>query len=152
MSIMNDEKNTVYEDDTVRRLTEDEIHSLIKAALEARQNAYAPYSGFLVGAALLADSGRIYTGVNVENASYPVGICAERSAFAAAVSAGERSFSGLAIVGGGSDGLCITPPCGMCRQTIAEFCKDSFELILARSDEDHRILTLGGLFPERFSL
>ena len=82
---------------------------LCKAALEARENSYSPYSGCRVGAALLADSGKVYLGANVENASYSPTICAERSAFAVAVSAGERSFSAIAVTGGEK----AFPPCGV---------------------------------------
>ena len=90
---------------------------LVAQALRFRENAYAPYSHFAVGAALLGRSGRVYGGVNVENASYPVGICAERAAIARAVADGERDFEALAVVAD-SPGVCV--PCGMCRQMIAE--------------------------------
>ena len=96
---------------------------LIREALEAREGAYAPYSGFKVGAALLSASGKIYRGCNIENASYPVTICAERTAVAKAVSGGEREFRKIAIVGSPGDrkgyGPCL--PCGMCRQMLREF-------------------------------
>lgn len=107
-------------------LTDDELRQdLVRRALEARQWAYAPYSNYLVGAALLADSGRIYTGVNVENAAYPTGICAERVAVYKAVSEGEREFQVIAVVtaNGGA-------PCGSCRQVLSEFGLD-IQVILA---------------------
>ena len=91
---------------------------LVAAATRFRENAYAPYSRFAVGAALLARSGRVYGGVNVENASYPVGICAERAAIARAVTDGERAFDALAVVADTPD---VCAPCGMCRQVMAEF-------------------------------
>ena len=118
-------------------------NTLLQKAEEAGRNAYCNYSGFAVGAALLTESGEIYTGCNIENASYPVGICAERVAFSKAVSDGHRKFRAIAIAGG--DSPC--PPCGMCRQFMAEFCQDDFEIIL--SDKIYR---LRELLPVRFEL
>ncbi len=129
------------------------IRILSEAALEVRSRAYAPYSGFCVGAALLCAGGRIYTGVNVENASYPVGLCAERGAFASAVAAGEREFIAIAITGGkaGQDPeRCM--PCGMCRQFMAELCGDEFEVLTVYSPERYESITLGNLLPECFRL
>ncbi len=116
-------------------------NTLLRKAEETRKNAYCIYSGFAVGAALLTESGEIYTGCNIENASYPVGICAERVAFAKAVSDGYQNFKAIAIVGGETS----CPPCGMCRQFMSEFCKDDFEIILT-----DKIYTLGALLPVRF--
>lgn len=129
------------------------INELIKAAIAARANAYAPYSGFYVGAALLTEEGRIYTGVNVENASYPVGICAERSAFSAAVSAGERNFSAIAIIGGKGNILPkqYCPPCGMCRQFMSEFAGSDFTVIFAKNEDDYRLYKLSELLPRSFN-
>ena len=95
--------------------------SLIAAAQAARENAHAPFSNFRVGAALRAKSGRIYTGCNVENASYGLTVCAERVAILKALSEGERGFDALAVV---TDTEKLTPPCGACRQLIWEFCGD----------------------------
>ena len=123
------------------------INELIERAFGARENAYAPYSGFKVGAALLTENGKIYTGCNVENASYPVGICAERTAFSKAVSDGERKFS-VIVIAGSSSTYCY--PCGMCRQFMAEFCGDDFEIISAKSTDDYRIIKMGELLPYTF--
>ncbi|MGI6264703.1 MAG: cytidine deaminase [Acutalibacteraceae bacterium] len=122
-----------------------DFSSLLKRAAAARQNAYCPYSRFAVGAALLAASGKVYTGVNLENASFGATLCAERSALAAAVTAGERRFSALAVVGGANP----TPPCGICRQTLAEF----GDIPVAYADEALsavRQTTLSALLPEGF--
>ncbi len=127
---------------------------LIKMAAEARKNAYTPYSGYAVGAALLAKSEKIYLGCNVESASFSPTCCAERSAFFSAVSAGERAFSAIAIVGGRADSekFEICSPCGVCRQVMSEFCTDDFSVILADSDGREEILTLAELLPKRFTL
>ena len=115
--------------------------ALRQKAQEASQNAYCKYSGFAVGAALLTESGQIFTGCNVENGSFPVGICAERVAFSKAISDGHRSFKAIAIYGGETS----CPPCGMCRQFMSEFCDDNFEIIL-----NDKIYTLKKLLPVRF--
>ena len=118
---------------------------LVAAATRFRENAYAPYSRFAVGAALLARSGRVYGGVNVENASYPVGICAERAAIARAVTDGERAFDALAIV---ADSLDVCAPCGMCRQMLMEFPIE--RIILANTAGDLRVLAPEELLPLAF--
>ena len=137
-------------------MAEYDKQALIRAALEVRSNAYAPYSGFYVGAALLSESGRIYTGVNVENSSFPVGTCAERSAFAAAISSGERKFVAVCITGEKKDnpmlGAKYCMPCGMCRQFMTEFCDKEFEIISAKSEEDYQINKLDTLMPGAFLL
>ena len=127
---------------------------LMEEARKAREAAYAPYSGFHVGAALLCEDGSVYTGCNVENASYGAANCAERTAFFKAVSEGERRFSAIAVVGrpaGTSDSPGrICTPCGVCRQVMAEFCEPDF-VIVAAADENRWILyTLGELLPESF--
>lgn len=133
-----------------------EIISLIENAIEARKNAYTPYSHFAVGAALLGKSGRIYTGCNIENAAFTPTNCAERTAFFQAVSQGEREFSAIAIVGGRAGETCaqICPPCGICRQVMREFCTDDFLIYLERQTSEGEIsyqtMTLGQLLPESF--
>ncbi len=104
---------------------------LIDYAVQAMQKSYAPYSEFNVGACLKAKSGKIYLGCNIENAAFSPSICAERTAFAKAVSEGEREFDSIAIVGG-KNGIIsdFCPPCGVCRQVMAEFCGADFEIIL----------------------
>ena len=125
------------------------MKELIEKALEAREKAYAPYSKFRVGTALLTANGKIYTGCNVENASYPVGICAERVAMSKAVADGETEFTVIAIVGSGEN-YCM--PCGMCRQFMAEFCKEDFEIIVAKSVDDYKIMKMGEILPYTFDL
>ena len=141
-------------------LTEMPMH-LAGAAMRAREKAYAPYSGYTVGAALLADSGRVYTGCNMENSAYAPSLCAERAAFAQAVSAGERGFRMIAIAGGLStaDGSIteICPPCGVCRQVMQEFCEPDFPVVLVKPRlygryEDVEIHTLRELLPLGFKL
>jgi len=120
----------------------------IKEAFEAKENAYAPYSGFKVGAALLCSDGSIYKGCNVENASYPVTLCAERAAVASAVSNGNTKFKAIVITGG--DEYCF--PCGMCRQALAEFGDKDFLVVLAKSESDIKVYKLADLLPECFVL
>lgn len=124
---------------------------LVRAAVSARENAYAPYSGFKVGAALLGKSGKVYVGCNVENASFSATNCAERTAFFTAVAAGERDFEAIAIVGG-KDGekIGVCAPCGVCRQVMAEFCKGDFRIILG-SPEKFTVYTLAEILPLAFS-
>lgn len=125
---------------------------LIKAATEVMKRAYAPYSHFCVGAALLAKSGKVYTGCNVENSSYGVTSCAERSALFSAVSSGEREFFAIAVVGG-KDGKIKAecPPCGVCLQALGEFCKGDFEIHLY-DGKNMKTFTLGELLPKRFEV
>ena len=126
---------------------------LIQKAKEAAENAYAPYSEFTVGAALLCKNGRIYSGCNIENASYSPTNCAERTAFFKAVSEGERDFEAIAIVGGKNlDFSDYCTPCGVCRQVMREFCAEDFRIILGRNDGEFRSFILGELLPESFSL
>ena len=120
---------------------------LEKAAEKARENAYAPYSKFFVGAALLADDGRIFVGVNVENASYPLSVCAERNAIAAAVVAGARTFKAIAIASRGPD---PATPCGGCRQVLAEF-TPSFEISCFVAGGKHVRTDVSAMLPGAFS-
>ena len=131
-----------------------EFQKLIRKALEVRQKAYAPYSGFMVGAALLCKDGRIFTGCNIENASYGATNCAERTAFFKAVSEGYREFTAIAIAGGRKEAQSLEycAPCGICRQVMSEFCDpDAFLVILPRSEEDYKSYTLGQLLPLGFT-
>lgn len=127
---------------------------LAQAALDARQNAYCPYSHFAVGAAVLAKSGKIYAGCNIENATQGPGVCAERAALYKAVSEGEREFAAVAVAGGPEgrepDGFC--PPCGVCRQALAEFCAGEMPVILVKNSEETEVYRLKELFPLAFSL
>ena len=125
---------------------------LIRAAFAVRERAYTPYSHFKVGAALLTRSGRVFTGCNIENASFSPTICAERAALAAAVSAGEREFDAIAIVGSmeGKVNTLPTSPCGVCRQALFEVGGNGLRVILAKSEEDYQELTLGRLLPLGF--
>jgi len=124
---------------------EERIEELVEAARRVRDLAYAPYSGFRVGAAVLA-GGKVFTGVNVENASYPVSVCAERNAVVAAVAAGERRIECVAVVTGAKD---ATPPCGACRQVLWEFGEEM--LVVSETTEGvRRTWALEDLLPEAF--
>ena len=125
---------------------------LVRLADAARLNSYSPYSGFSVGAALLCTDGTVWSGCNVENASYPVTCCAERSALFAAVSAGKRQFAALAVVGGRQGQMpdSFFTPCGVCRQALAEFCGPDFPILVSDGRETRRY-TLGELLPHGFS-
>lgn len=129
------------------------MKDLIQLAMQAREKAYAPYSGFTVGAALLSGSGKVYTGCNIENASYTPTNCAERTAFFKAVSEGEREFVRIAIVGGLKGEQTAPSPCGVCLQVMAEFCDaDTFEIVMAKSEDDYTIKKLREMLPFGFSL
>ena len=125
---------------------------LILEAIEARKNAYTPYSHFQVGAALEGAGGAVYRGCNIENAAYTPSNCAERTAFFKAVSEGERSFRRIAIVAGPEgEKLIHTAPCGVCRPVMMEFCDlDAFRILLATGPDDYRTYTLRQLLPEGF--
>ena len=134
-------------------MTNDETlyRSLMEAAVTARQYAYSPYSGYRVGAALLGKSGKIYTGCNVESASYTPTNCAERTAVFKAISEGEREFSAIAVVGGSGDSIDpACTPCGVCRQVLAEFCAPTTPVIMGTPDS-LRVLTLEELLPFAFT-
>lgn len=127
---------------------------LVKTASEARKSAYAPYSGFTVGAALLCSDGKVYTGCNIENGAFSPSVCAERVAIFKAVSDGKREFSKIAVTGGKTE--CSSPapcpPCGVCRQVMSEFCGKDFKILL--SDENGKIsdYSLEEILPLSFSL
>ena len=126
---------------------------LINLALKAQNNAYAPYSGFHVGAALLTADGEVFVGANVENASFGLTNCAERSALFSAVSNGKREFESIAIVGGkGGIVTDFCPPCGACRQALAEFSRDGKLKVILFDGKQEKELTLASLLPENFSL
>lgn len=126
--------------------------ALCAAAIQAMGKAYAPYSGYKVGAALLTTDGKVYTGCNIENASYTPTVCAERTAIFKAVSEGEREFAMLAVCGG-KDGV-ITgafPPCGVCRQVMAEFCRKDMPILIVTGEDSHTAISLEELLPYAFN-
>ncbi|MBR58708.1 MAG: cytidine deaminase [Myxococcales bacterium] len=131
---------------TVPGLSSDDVEALVRAANAVFPNAYAPYSQFPVAAAILCDPDHINTGINVENASFPLGSCAERTAIGKAITAGHRQFRAIVIVTG-SDRL--VAPCGACRQLLAEFA-DELPIILKNSKGDYRVVFLTELLPDRF--
>ncbi len=124
------------------------LPALLRAAARVRGNAHAPYSNFPVGAAVLA-GGEIFVGVNVENSAYPLGVCAERSAVSAAVSAGHSRIDAVAVVGGS---LRPVPPCGGCRQVLAEFCAPEVPLVYSTPGGRKVVSTLGELLPSAFGI
>jgi cytidine deaminase len=121
---------------------------LINKAYEAKESAYSPYSSFKVGAALMCADGSIYTGCNIENASYGATLCAERVAIGKAISEGKREFLAIAIVGSGND-YCY--PCGICRQVMYEFCKSDFKIVLPLENNETRVMSLEELLPCSFT-
>lgn len=126
--------------------------ALVHEALEARKNAYAPYSDFLVGAALLAANGKVYRGCNIESASFTPTNCAERTALFTAVCEGVHEFQAIAVVGGNRDADALSPcfPCGVCRQALMEFCMPEMPVVVGHSEEDYKVYTLGELLPHGF--
>lgn len=134
-------------------MMQEQIRELIGKAIEARRKSYSPYSHYQVGAALLTGDGQIITGCNIENAAYGPSNCAERTAFFKAVSEGIRDFAAIAIVGSpeGEELTQFAYPCGVCRQVMAEFCEpEDFRIIVAKSEDDYRVMTLAELMPEGF--
>ncbi len=125
---------------------------LTALAQEAMGRAYAPYSGFCVGAALLCADGTVYQGCNVENASYGPTVCAERVAFFKAVYDGHRDFQAIAVCGGKNGVISgFFPPCGVCRQVMREFCKDDFRIYIVGKDGQYQLRTLAELLPFSFN-
>ncbi len=136
-------------------ITEEDIEHMMQAALDARAGAYAPYSKFGVGAAVLTGKRKIYTGANIENASYGLTICAERMAIGAAVNAGHSDLQALLVVGGNieeADRSRRMTPCGACRQVMAEFMSDDAVIISAALDGSHESVILKNLLPKAFKL
>jgi cytidine deaminase len=128
---------------------DDLLDGLVEAARDARERFYAPYSGFAVGAAILA-GGKTFVGVNIENASYPLSVCAERNAVGAMIAGGERHIEAVAVVAGG-DGP--ASPCGGCRQVLAEFAGDDVPVVSEHMDSGERVRwTVGELLPAAFRL
>lgn len=129
-----------------------QIQELIRTAVEQLAYSYVPYSHFRVGAALLAKNGTVYKGCNIENAAYTPSNCAERTAFFKAVSEGAKEFSALCVVGGMNGSLTeFTPPCGVCRQVMMEFCDpETFQIILATDTEHYQVFLLKELLPRGF--
>ncbi|MGM9647743.1 MAG: cytidine deaminase [Eubacteriales bacterium] len=132
-------------------MKQDTVNTLVEQALSAREKSYCPYSGFSVGAALLCNDGTIYTGANIESASFTPTVCAERVAMFTAVHAGQRHFTALAVVGGKS-GQAVTAycaPCGVCRQVLSEFCAPDFPVILFDGNTP-KVIYLSTLLPASF--
>ena len=127
-------------------MSEESLKSLVNDAIEARLHSVAPFSGFLVGAAVRTESGKVYTGCNVESASYGLTVCAERVAIWKALSEGERNFTELAVV---ADTGMLTPPCGTCRQIIWEFCKNA-TMVLANLQGESETVEIRELLPRAF--
>lgn len=126
---------------------------LVNLAIEAREHAYIPYSGFAVGAALLTKDGKVYQGCNIENSAFGPTNCAERTAFFTAVYQGERAFEAIAIVGGkGGEPISeLCAPCGICRQVMSEFCDSDFKIYLSAGDGKVVTYTLAEMLPLRFT-
>ena len=130
-------------------MNNNELYSL---AVKAMEKSYSPYSSCKVGAALLTENGKVYTGTNIENAAFSPTVCAERVAFFKAISEGEKKFLKIAVAGGKNGEINgIFAPCGVCRQVMREFCHDDFTLILGKSDTEFDICTLKDLLPLSFS-
>ncbi len=124
---------------------------LVLKAIEAMKNSYSPYSDFKVGAALLSESGKVFTGCNIENVAFGPSICAERVAFFKAISDGENCFSKIAVIGGKAGVISsATPPCGVCRQVMREFCSDDFEILIVKENNEYDKVFLKDLLPYSF--
>lgn len=130
-------------------MTNEELCTL---AVKAMKNAYTPYSGYRVGAALLTKSGKVYTGCNIENASYSPTVCAERTAIFKAVSEGEREFLKIAVAGGKNGKITGEfPPCGVCRQVMAEFCEPDFKILVVNGENSFTEYTFSDILPFSFN-
>lgn len=124
----------------------DNLEKLIEEAIKNKENSYSPYSNFRVSALVITKNGEIYKGVNIENASYPVAICAERSALSAAISNGNREIDTIIITGDSQD----TSPCGICRQFMSEFLDKDSKIIIANSKDDYKVYSMEDLLPHSF--
>ena len=126
--------------------------TLISDAIIARRKAYVPYSNFSVGAALLSSDGNVYSGCNIENASYSATVCAERTAFYHAMKCGDKDFEAIAIVGGiqTESAKTFITPCGVCRQVMSEFCSQDFKIVCAKTEQSYKVFALRELFPSGF--
>ena len=136
-----------------RKITEEQKKQLVQKALEARKAAYVPYSGFRVGAALLTQDGEVFTGCNIENASFTPTVCAERTAVFKAVSEGHQEFAALAVTGGKGEEppAAVCTPCGVCRQVLREFVEpEEFPIYLGKGDGTWEEVTLEDLLPRSF--
>ena len=133
------------------KLTEEWARALVDRAIEARENAYCPYSNFAVGAALLCEDGPVYAGCTIECASLSPGNCAERTAFFRAVNDGQRQFAAIAVAGGpkGQEPDSFCAPCGVCRQVMREFCAPDFQVVMTDGRE-RKVMTLEELLPMAF--
>lgn len=133
-------------------LNKEQCEMLSFAAKEALKKAYAPYSRYYVGAALLTEDGKVYTGCNIENSAHTPTCCAERTAFFKAVSEGERRFSAIAVAGGANGKVeGYFPPCGVCRQVMAEFCEPDKFIIILVEKSGYKVMTLAEMLPFGFS-
>ncbi len=122
---------------------------LLKSAIEIKKNSYSPYSKFKVGAAVLMENGKIYTGVNIENSSFGATNCAERTAIFKAISDDVRNIKAIAIAGDGDD---LILPCGICRQVIAEFSDEDTEIVCGKNDREYKVFKVRDLIPKAFEL
>jgi len=125
-----------------------EYKELIAEAIKARENAYVPYSGFKVGSAVLTEDGTIYSGCNIENASFGATNCAERTAIFKAVSEGHKQIRAIAVVGDVNN---YTFPCGICRQVISEFATENIKIVIAKNENEYLVKTIGEILPGPFS-
>ncbi|MCY6959695.1 cytidine deaminase [Clostridium brassicae] len=125
-----------------------DYRELVRKALEIRERAYAPYSNFKVGAAVIMEDGKIYSGCNIENASYGATNCAERTAIFNAVTEGNRKLKAIAIVG---DTTTYTYPCGICRQVISEFCDEDTDIILVKNEKEYLTKKIDDILPGAFT-
>lgn len=134
------------------QISQEQKKMLIQSAMQARENAYTPYSHYAVGASLLTKSGKVYQGCNIENASYGATNCAERTAFFKAASEGYREFAAIAIAGGmaGCEPKDYAYPCGVCRQVMMEFCAGDFLILVVKNMDDYKEYSLDELLPFGF--